>query len=48
MISMPFDAARVSGSLRALASGTEVTITFTFAAIAAFTPATCLETSLFA
>ena len=48
MISMPFLAAFVSGSLSALASGTEVAITCAFAAIAALRPATCLETSLFA
>ena len=48
MISMPFLDAFVSGSLSALASGTEVTITFAFAAIAALRPATCFETSLFA
>jgi hypothetical protein len=48
MISMPRFDALVSGSLRALASGTDVTITFTFAATAALRPATCFETSLFA
>jgi hypothetical protein len=48
MISMPFDAALVSGSLSALASGTDVAITLTFAATAALSPATCFETSLFA
>jgi hypothetical protein len=48
MISMPFEAAVLSGSLRALASGTDVAITFTFAAIAALIPETCFETSLFA
>src|SRR5215470_5339308 len=48
MISMPFEAAVLSGSLSALASGTDVAITFTFAAIAALIPETCFETSLFA
>ena len=48
MISMPFAAARVRGSFSALASGTEVAITFTLAAIAWLSPATCFETSLLA
>ena len=48
MISMPFEAAFVSGSLSALASGTEVAMTFTLEAIAALMPETCLETSLLA
>ena len=48
MISIPFLEAFVSGSLSALASGTEVAITFAPAAIAALMPATCLATSLFA
>ncbi len=48
MISIPFFEAFVSGSLSALASGTEVAITFALAAIAALIPATCFGTSLFA
>ena len=48
MISMPFAAAFVSGSLSALASGTEVAITWTLDAIAALMPETCLDTSLLA
>ena len=48
MIWMPFEAAFVSGSLSALASGTEVAMTLTFEAIAALMPDTCLETSLLA
>ena len=48
MITMPFAAAFVSGSLSALASGTEVAITFAPPAIAALIPETCFETLLFA
>jgi hypothetical protein len=48
MISIPLLAARVSGSLSADASGTDVAMIFAFAAIAAFSPATCLATSLLA
>ncbi len=48
MISIPFEAAFVSGSVRALASGTEVAMTFAPPAIAALIPATCFATSLFA
>ena len=46
MISIPVFEAFVSGSLRALASGTEVAITFAPAEIAALIPATCFATSL--
>ena len=48
MISIPFCDALVSGSLSALASGTDVAITFAPAATAALIPDTCLATSLFA
>src|SRR4051794_25527343 len=48
MISIPFADALPSGSLSALASGTDVAITFAPAAIAALIPATCFATSLFA
>src|SRR5256714_3743720 len=48
MISIPFFEAFVSGSLSALASGTDVAITCAPAPIAALIPATCLATSLFA
>ena len=48
MITIPFAAAFASGSLSALASGTEVAITFAPPAIAALIPETCLETLLFA
>ena len=48
MISMPAFDAFESGSLSALASGTEVAITFAFAAIAALMPDTCFDTSLLA
>src|SRR5581483_11028000 len=48
MISIPFFEAFVSGSLSALASGTEVAITFAPALIAALMPATCFATSLLA
>ena len=47
MISIPSGGVR-QWSLSALASGTEVAITFAPAAIAALMPATCLATSLFA
>ena len=43
MISMPFADAFVSGSLSALASGTEVAITFASAAIAALMPGDLLR-----
>ena len=48
MISIPFEEAFLSGSRSALASGTDVAITFAPAAIAALMPATCFGTSLFA
>src|SRR2546421_4238796 len=48
MISIPFFEAFVSGSLSALASGTDVAITCAPAPIAALIPATCLATSLLA
>jgi hypothetical protein len=41
-------AAFVSAPLSAFASGTDVAITFAFAAIAALMPVTCFGTSLFA
>jgi hypothetical protein len=48
MISIPFLDAFVRDPLSALASGTDVAITLALAAIAAFTPLTCLATSLLA
>ena len=48
MISIPFCDAFVRGSLSALASGTDVAITFAPAATAAFNPLTCFATSLLA
>ena len=48
MISIPLFEAFRSGSLSALASGTEVAITFAPEATAALIPATCFATSLFA
>ena len=48
MISIPRLAAVLRAPLSALASGTEVAITFAFEAIAALIPATCFATSLFA
>ena len=48
MISIPFLEALVSGSLSALASGTDVAMIFAPAPIAALMPATCFATSLLA
>ena len=48
MISIPLAEAFVSAPLSAFASGTEVAITFAFAATAALMPVTCFATSLFA
>jgi hypothetical protein len=48
MISMPRFAAELSAPVNALASGTDVAITFTLAATAALMPATCLAMSLLA
>ena len=48
MISIPRFAAALSAPFNALASGTEVAMTFTLAAAAALIPATCFATSLFA